>query len=564
MRGIWLVAFALSLSACQCVQLPADLKCTPDQCAPDRCGDDGRCHGVSDAGCVASTSCALAGLECGLLDTGCGEEACGTCNAGSTCGTFQPGQCAPCDPDVFDFPDPNFVDSNCDGIDGTVDGGLFVDPVIGSDGPFGTGQRDAPLRSLGRAQAVISRRSGDPIHTVFIAEGFLDGLTWDQPVSLAGGYRAITWARSALAVTTIQRQDVGLRLEGLPATVLVTGLTIEGLTSSTPGIATVGLWVFDSPVSLRTLVVRAQGGAAGADGAPGLPGTPGGDGAAGPQGESGPLGCGRFCTSASAGLPADGGAGACGPGGEGAASPNISMATIRPVDDLFASVLGCGACPCPAADGGFELRRGADADGGSAGLDGDAGLPSASLTVAVGQVDGGWWSPTAPPPPGTDGLNGVGGTGGLAGGSAIYQEGTSYSQVAFGSVGGGGGAPGCGGRGGQSGAPGGAEHRPHRLWRVTVVPRREHHHGQGRTRRKRGRRWRGWSRRKWRARWQDLPGHLRRHLNGPLLHAAPSFAWPDGRPILRGRWRAWRPWWQWGPRRRRRARRGWPEHRGVV
>ena len=80
----------------------------------------------------------------------------------------------------------------------------------------------------------------------------------------------------------------------------------------------------------------------------------------------------------------------------------------------------------------------------------------------------------------------------------------------------------------------GAEHRPHRLWRVTVVPRRDHHHGQGRTRRKRGRWGRGRFWRKWRARWRDAPGHLRRQRLGPLFHPATFFAWLEERPILRG------------------------------
>ena len=275
-RSFWFVIAAFCLPACQCVQLPTQLACTADACEPgESCGDDGRCHllqgdagvdagvdgGVMDAGCIASTSCAVEGRQCGLIQTGCGEADCGACAPGSTCGTFQPGQCAPCDPAVFDFPDPNFVDSNCDGIDGTVDGGLFVDPAVGSDGVFATGARDAPLRSLAYAQTVISR-SLTPVHTVFIAEGSLEGVTWRAPTSLAGGYRSISWARSALAVTTLHAPGVGLRLETLPASVSVSGLTIYGLSQAIAGTATVGLALVDSPVKLQTVLIRAQEGKA--------------------------------------------------------------------------------------------------------------------------------------------------------------------------------------------------------------------------------------------------------------------------------------------------------------
>ena len=459
------VFLALTLvSACQCVQLPTDLKCTPEDCAPEACGKDGRCHplivdaGVIDAGCTPVMSCATEGRQCGLLQTGCGEEDCGTCTNGSTCGTVQPGQCAPCDLTVFDPPDPNFVDSNCDGIDGTIDGGLFVDPITGSDGPFGTGTRSAPVRSLARAQVMI-QALGRPPHTVFIAEGSLAGVTWIDPVSLAGGYRSITWARSTLAVTTVRTAGVGLRLENVPATVAVSGLTIEGATA-TANTASVGLVLVDSPVKLQSLTVRAQDGAPGTDGDAGAPGPFGGPGAAGTTGESGPL---TFCiwvpctvVTAQPSPPADGGAGACGDGEEGQAPPSPADVTLRAADAVLVrpGLAGCDACPCTAADGGAEIRIGADGDGGAPGRDGDGGLTMSTFVATLGAVDGGWWSASARSPRGDDGVVGARGPGGRAGGSALYRFDNDYKQVSFGSVGGGGGAPGCAGRGGESGGAG--------------------------------------------------------------------------------------------------------------
>lgn len=452
MSRVLFIALLCSMSACQCVQLPSQLRCTPESCAAGEvCGDDGRCAplAVADGGCVPTTSCALEGLSCGRLSTGCGEVDCGSCAVDQTCGAVTRGQCAPCVPGAFDPPDPNFVDSDCDGLDGTIDGGLFVS-LRGSD-QSGTGTQSNPLFSLRRAAELIATRP--EVHTVFIGEGTYDGLTWTAPVSLAGGYDS-SWSRSNLAVTRLRSPGVGLRLAGVPSSVSLSELTIESVTADAG--ATVGLELLDSPVRLDGVIVRAGDGAPGAPGLEGSAGLAGGDGGVGGQGTSGRPCLSLICPSEP--IPGEvgaGGVGNCGDGLPGEARPNpaLSASLVR------AAVEACTGCPCPhprlprservsGLDAGPAVPSSSGADGTDA---------VASATPAAGILDdAGQWQPTPELARGAPGDAGEPGTGGAAGGSAQYVEQSQVAALALGSSGGGGGAPGCGGQGGNPGSQGGA------------------------------------------------------------------------------------------------------------
>lgn len=459
------VAMLMVCSGCQCVPLPSQLKCTPDACGPgERCGEDGQCQlRVEDAGCTPVRSCQSEGRECGALQTGCAEIQCGACAEGQSCGLLQPGHCAACDFAAFDAPDPDFVDSNCDGLDGTVDGGLFLDPMAGDD--FSPGSRAFPIKTLSRAAFLATQQPG-AFHTVFIAEGGLAGMAWRVPVSLAGGYRAGSWIRSNTVVTTVSSGGVGLQVESVPASVGLSRLTIVGTTGAS-GTATVGLTLIDAPVMLQGLVIRAGDGAgglagrAGAQGTPGLPGAPGGLGTAG-QG-----GC-KFCTD----LPGvtaggEGGTGACGTGLPGEPSAFVSDTVTRPEDVLFqrATLEACSACPCPQILPAMGLVHLTALDGsvGTDGAGGDAGVDALlPVTATAGSLSGGVWQP-AVAAAGGDAFAGVPADGGGAGGDVRYQLADPdsgalplFKSIALGSSGGGGGAPGCGGRGGEGGWQGGA------------------------------------------------------------------------------------------------------------
>ena len=456
MSRVLFIALLCSMPACQCVQLPTELRCTPESCAAGEvCGDDGRCApmAVTDGGCVPTKSCALEGLSCGRLSTGCGEVDCGTCTAGETCGVVTRGQCAPCVPDAFDPPDPNFVDANCDGLDGTIDGGLFVSR--GGSDQSGTGTQSNPLFSLRRAAELVATRP--EVHTVFIGEGTYEGVTWTAPVSLAGGYDP-SWSRSSTALTRLRGPGVGLRLVGVPASVSVSQVSIEGTTAD--GGATVGLELGDSPVLLEGVIVRAGDGAPGAPGLDGSEGARGGDGGVGGQGTSGsPCKADPCVSEPIAGDVGAGGTGVCGDGLPGIAprNANLDVSLVRQVMD------DCTACPCPS----LRLPRNERVEGLDAGAAGDssAGADGAhappSATPNFGSLDdAGRWQPTVELASGGAGDAGAPGPGGMAGGSASYETQTTLTPTvvtyALGSSGGGGGAPGCGGRGGGPAMQGGA------------------------------------------------------------------------------------------------------------
>lgn len=456
-----LLALCALAAGCQCVQLPTELRCTAGSCGDGEvCADDGRCVSA-DAGCTPRTSCAAENRECGLLDTGCGEELCGGCGAGLTCGSVQAGRCAPCNPAAADEPDPEFVDSNCDGLDGTVDGGLFVDPQLGSD--LSPGTRARPLYSLTKAAEVVSVTPS--IHTVFIAEGVTGGLTWRAPVSLAGGYRATTgWSRTRTALTTVRAAGTGLRLESVPAGVSLSLLSVEA-TQGVEGTATVGLTLVDSPVMLQQLVIRAGDGAPGPQGRLGDAGAAGVAGGAGGVGTSGQLcaadgGCGFEPVPGSGG---DGGVGACGTGAPGLTPSLPGAGKVRdPLDAALTRevVTECDSCPCTARGGGPEMIAAGDAAAAGAVDAGPAGGPAVSGPADLGGLDGGWWFPSFAAE-GDVGGPGAPGAGGPPGGSAIYEIdrmlfGVEIRSVALGSSGGGGGSPGCGGRPGGGGGLGGA------------------------------------------------------------------------------------------------------------
>lgn len=451
--------FALTLlitTSCQCVELPQSLRCTPETCAATEvCGEDGRCT-APDAGCTPTTTCADSARMCGLLNTGCGEEFCGPCPMGSTCGVVQLGQCSACDPAAYDAPDPNFIDSNCDGLDGTVDGGLFVDPETGSD--FSPGTRSQPLYSLAKAAELVQLTPS--IHTVFIAGGVTGGLTWRAPVSLAGGYQVPDWTRSVLVSTTVRSPGTGLRLEGVPPSVTLSLLTVEATTGSA-GTATIGLLLLDSPVTLQQLVVRAGDGSPGLPGADGAAGAPGANGGPGAIGTSGQLCCGSPPIPGAVG---DGGVGPCGEGLPGLAPPLPSSAVRRGRLDAVLTRSQqdrCTSCPCPELMiAAYEVVNAVDADAGDPGRIGDAGLDAPSGPGGTGFLDGGQWVRLAPVA-GSAGAPGTPGGGGPFGGTAIYDERLDSGildtkSAALGSSGGGGGAPGCGGLPGQGGQQGGA------------------------------------------------------------------------------------------------------------
>ena len=93
-------------------------------------------------------------------------------------------------------PTSRFVDSNCDGLDGTEKDAIFVSPLGKDDDP---GTRQKPKRQI---QAAVRRR-GRQRRYVVAAAGSYAHVTTVSGIDLYGGYEQDSWARKASLVTAI-------------------------------------------------------------------------------------------------------------------------------------------------------------------------------------------------------------------------------------------------------------------------------------------------------------------------------------------------------------------------
>jgi hypothetical protein len=345
--------------------------------------------------------------------------------------------CAPDDPAVRpgtrDVPDLSFLDSNCDGIDGTEADAVFASP-LGNDTNVGT--KAAPKREIA---AAVAAAFGSGKY-VLAAAGSYQRVDAASNVGIYGGYDAASWSRRTSLVTAIVGSPEGIRASNATGVVLqllrVTGATqavnVPGGTSFYGIRAVAG-----SSIALQRVSVAARSGTAGAEGArgesgvSGQPGGKGGDGecdgdepgagggggtgAAGRNGGAG--GRGGYDAGGSAGYGLSGGTGLVGiPGGAG-----------RPAGD-------------PGADG-FDGSPGA---GGAEGVNAPGGASSITSAKAVWEGEGGG--------NGSGGSPGNAGGGGGGGGGQIC---AIFCDQGSGNGGGGGGGAGGGGGGGAGGRAGG-------------------------------------------------------------------------------------------------------------
>jgi len=397
------------------------------------------------------------------------------------------------DPDMGEFPTSatDYVDENCDGVDGVIGDALFV--WAGNSQP-GNGTRTNPYRTIEQAMTTLVF-SGK--RYILVAEGVYDeNVVLFDGAKLYGGYapdflgRDIllhptsiqgTSATSESEIGTVTASDLGT---GNPTTIL-SGFHVVGrdMPDSPPtdanGAATVAVYAADSGPRLiiqNNVIVAGRGGRGG-------------------RGSTGDPGYGRQVSIALDGGDGTDGqrrSGAClptsRPGGEGGANVECPVASANPG----------GGIVCPSYDlasyqgeqaayvdptgndgaGGFDWtfddlsgfdcshvtesgwpsaiqsNNGAD---GLDGLDGDVGDGGGGCRGGLGSIFQGLWVPPLGAAiaggSGTSGLPGGGGGGG--GGTAYFASGGCPSHE-LGPTGGGGGAGACGGAGGRPGRSGGA------------------------------------------------------------------------------------------------------------
>ncbi len=342
-----------------------------------------------------------------------------------------------CNRAAIDLPDPDFVDANCDGVDGDVTRTVFVAAQGGDDG--NDGSLNAPVASLGAAVAIatsIRQRSA-----VLLAEGTytVDAtLAVDVALTLHGGYRydggapeGQRWTRGPHAdhPTVIRAADgvvPTIQLEGAGAALLIDNLVVAGGASPDPVTLKANQC---ASLDLRDAELRTPDAASGDDGAaaPRTPltateGQPGED-----IGNPGQGGFNPACPDGTTG-------GIGGTGGNQIAEPSAGMNGVGPAG----------------GEGGRPANRlGAAVEGGPAQAPGTTGAQCVQ-PVEVVRVDPASLAllSSLPAPAGAGGPGSGGG-----GGGGSYTAALAVFDVAGG---GGGGGGGCGGGPGGNGTPGGA------------------------------------------------------------------------------------------------------------
>jgi hypothetical protein len=496
----------LPISTCQGWE-----SCTDDgwgACAlPDEYCDslDNDCDGAVDedfkdlAGLYSSVShCGGCGFSCLALNFMNAEPACDVSKELPDC-TFAcldgwadadalPGcECAPQPGD--DMPDIDGVDSDCDGIDGEIDQGVFV-AKNGSDGHPGT--FDLPLLSV---QAGVDKAASLGKRDVYVATGvYTESVSLASGVGVYGGYAPDFHERDLIAYETAvmgsemsAAQPGAINGIGVGTHTVLDGFTVFGASNLTIGGVSYAVYLKDvGALVVSNNHIHAGTGGAGLPGPAGDSGQTGGGGAAGIGAQNTEY---AGCDASLHALGGLGGSGSCASadtsGGHGGtrvcpdAPTQVQTTGQSPSDQEWGAnaanvawIFGMGGEP------GWDQLVGysscgvcsANNDHGSDGLPGNGGVPGedggsgGSCSDGDGSVDAqGLWVATQAPAGGA-GTSGIGGGGGGAGGGIDVLDGCGNVTRAVGGSGGGGGAGGCQGSGGQPGLSGGGSFGIFAVW----------------------------------------------------------------------------------------------------
>ncbi len=385
----------------------------------------------------------------GLTDNNLGEKSCGVGECFHSVQNCEGGQSQTCNPlDNYkpeDLPDPAYLDTNCDGVDGDAARSIFVDITTGID--LNEGSMDLPKRTI---QAGIDAAVDVGFQTVIVSLGVYNvtSVYLRNGIGIYGQYdRASGWQRKKENTTQIKGGQVAVYADDLVAPTGLHGFLITSEAPAIPGQSSYGVMARNSPgLEITSDTIQAGNGSRGIVGTDGLPGLNGNTGA---LGQNGCVGTGVGCT------------GSCNPsdsnpaGGPGGTSPCINAG-------------GAGAYGGSADSGGNDglagVGPGAGYGGtGAAGTRGD-GYPGGDGSNGLGGQNGtaGEWVGAFEPDGyvlgnGGDGVKGKDGSGGGGGGSG----GGNVTGILewcdrYGGGGGGGGGGGCGGGGGKGGGGGGA------------------------------------------------------------------------------------------------------------
>ncbi len=475
-------------------------------------GIDNNCDGVIDepwrvdGKYTALAHCGGCGISCLVLALSNADPVCNADGAIPTCGYECTGDAVDvnglsddgceCVPQPGDDFAGDGVDSNCDGIDGDVNQGIFV-AKDGSDSNPGT--RELPVVTIAQGLALADTQSK---RDVYVATGvYSERIALIGGIGLFGGYSSFFNQRDPLLFETAifggtpTQPDVatirasGLGAAGQPATI-VNGFTIFGTNAANiQGSNSYAVYLSGCGPTLRVESNQIFGGAGG-NGSQGQAGTEGATGVDGGMGigsfdtngaatscsasdhRQGGSGGQQMCggTSVSGGnggaadCPVYGNAPAAASGGASGSGASAGAGGAAGWDGYFCAdepgtfgggtcgggLFSCGSCYNPPGDNQRSGDLGGEGNGGPSGAKGQG------CNMADGTVIGGHWRGVSGGDGGA-GQPGSGGGGGGAGGGVdmVGSDCAALGSRDIGGTGGGGGSGGCPGTGGSSGAAGG-------------------------------------------------------------------------------------------------------------
>ncbi len=400
-------------------------------------------EGASFQQCLPSSgACDCTAAESGAVEACTIATDFGSCAGTRSCAGADGWQtCLP--PSQSDTPDGDFIDSNCDGIDGSLDGGIFVATNGSNSAACGLSYTSpcstisfAIIRALQSSRGEVYVQAGDYNEIVVLVNG----------IDIYGGYD-LNWQRDVHTdfqhrVTITGAQDNGSGGDGQYLTVrahnLVVSTTIADLVIVGPDAvgstaqgarSSSAIHIDGAIVDLQRVSIIAGNGANGQNGSAGQPGTS----ASAQAAANGSIGgnANEFttsCNSTSHGDGGNGGVNAC-PAGRNPNGGNGGNGGEMDTDcDCLFGACVCGPCASTA---------------------GDAGGNAAHVLGTLGLGGGGGPSCGAPTPPGRDGRiqngaggNGANGNGSLTGGYWFANAGTAGGLGQHGGGGGGGGGSG--------------------------------------------------------------------------------------------------------------------------
>jgi hypothetical protein len=346
-----------------------------------------------------------------------------------------------------DLPDPDGLDTNCDGIDGDAANAVFVSERAPAGGD---GSRARPFRTLGEGLRAVT---GVRKQVLVAAGNYSESVTLVEGAIVAGGYDAMTWQRGGVSVFTASCPVLVAR--NIAADTRLQSIEFVGRDADLPGSSCVAA-IIENSDGLRWTDSRIRAGR-GADGADGAAGTvsavvagAGGNGTPGVR--VAPMG-NRQAPGGTAGSGCFRG----GMGGNGYGDPMRFPPVPYRADNGETPMLGAvsgGAGGRAGQLSNFPLDMSSVGANGRDGEDGATGARGASATMTFCSVSAmGYSSECASGAAGLEGEPGGGGGGGGGGGANNCQ---TVEWGFNGGGGGGGGAGGCGGGGGRGGGGGGA------------------------------------------------------------------------------------------------------------